>query len=318
MGLISSEELSDHVSRCLELAILLEVSAYPKPGNVHRTADFTGTRYEHFLASAVAVASHFRKAAEQGIAVSGEEISPPHAGVGKVVRDAVQSVGQWQNGGNTLLGSILLLSPLAIAAGMTLAKQKMSLSKLRTNLKLIVESTTPVDAVDVYDAITLANPSALGQVPKLDVTDPTSKQRMLKEQVTLFEVFKIASDYDSIASEWVENYPITFDLGYPFFVEQLESTKDINVATVHTFLEILSRIPDTFIARKVDLGKAKDISTCARQVLDKGGLTTRTGTQQLWNLDKRLRDSTHVLSPGTTADITQAVLALAILEGYRP
>ncbi len=318
VALRSSEEIADHVSRCLELAILLEVSAYPKPGNVHRTADFTGTRYEHFLASAVAVTSHFRKAAERGIAVSGEEIAPTHAGVGKAAKDAVRSVDQWQNGGNTLLGSILLLSPLAIAAGMTLAERKISLSRLRENLKLIVESTTPVDAVDVYEAIALANPSALGQVPKLDVTDPTSKQRILKEHVTLFEVFKIAADYDSIASEWVKNYPITFDLGYPFFVEQLRSTKDINVATVHTFLEILSRIPDTFIARKVSVGKAEDVSAQAEQVLDKGGLTTRTGTQQLWNLDKRLRDPTHALSPGTTADITQAVLALAILEGYRP
>jgi triphosphoribosyl-dephospho-CoA synthase len=318
MALRSSEEIADHVSRCLELAILLEVSAYPKPGNVHRTADFTGTRYEHFLASAVAVGSHFGKAAEQGIAVSGEEVAPTHAGVGKVVKDAVQSVGQWQNGGNTLLGSILLLSPLAIAAGITLAKQKMSLSRLRENVKLIVESTTPTDAVDVYEAIALANPGALGRVPKLDVTDPASKQRILAEHVTLFNVFRIAADYDSIASEWVKNYPITFDLGYPFFVEQLESTKDINVVTVHTFLEILSRVPDTFIARKVGLGKAKDVSTHAREVLDKGGLTTRTGTQQLWNLDKRLRDPTHALSPGTTADITQAVLALAILEGYRP
>ena len=318
MALRSSEEIADRVSRCLELAILLEVSAYPKPGNVHRTADFTGTRYEHFLASAVAVAPHFRIAAEQGIAVSREEISPPDVRIGKVVKNAVQSVAQWQNGGNTLLGSILLLSPLVIAAGMTLAKQKISLSRLRENLKLIVESTTPVDAVDVYEAIALANPSALGKVPKLDVTNPTSKQRILEEHVTLFDVFKIASDYDSIASEWVKNYPITFDLGYPFFAEQLESTKDINVATVHTFLEILSKIPDTFIARKVGLEKAKDVSTRARQVLDKGGLTTRTGTQQLWNLDKRLRDPTHALSPGTTADITQAVLALAILEGYRP
>ena len=45
-------DVADHVSRCLQLAILLEVSAYPKPGNVHRTADFQETDYEHFLASA--------------------------------------------------------------------------------------------------------------------------------------------------------------------------------------------------------------------------------------------------------------------------
>ena len=61
----SSVEIAEHVSRCLELAILLEVSAHPKPGNVHRTADFRETRYEHFLASAVAVAPHFKHTAER-------------------------------------------------------------------------------------------------------------------------------------------------------------------------------------------------------------------------------------------------------------
>ena len=318
MGLRSSVETAEHVSRCLELAILLEVSAYPKPGNVHRTADFLETRYEHFLASAVAVAPHFKHAAERGIEVSEGKIGPADVGIGKVIKDAVKSVGLWQSDGNTLLGSIILLSPVAVAAGMVLAKEKFSISRLRENVRLIVESSTPVDAVDVYDAILIAKPSGLGKAPKLDVTDPASKQKILDDQVTLFEVFKIASEHDSIASEWVNNYRVTFDLGYPYFIQQLEETKDVNTATVHTFLKILSEVPDTFIARKVGLTKAKEISAEARQVLEKGGLTTRSGRNLLWEFDKKLRDPAHELSPGTTADITEAVLAISILNGYRP
>ena len=318
MNFSSSAETAEHVSRCLELAILLEVSAYPKPGNVHRTADFRETRYEHFLASAVAVAPHFKHAAERGIQVSTGKIGPADVGIGKVIKDAVKSVSLWQRGGNTLLGSIVLLSPIAVAAGMVLAKEKFSITKLRENVKVVIESSTPMDAIDVYDAILIAKPSGLGEAPKLDVTDPASKQKILNDQVTLFEVFKIASEYDSIASEWVNNYPITFDLGYPYFTQQLEEMRDVNTAIVHTFLKILSEVPDTFIARKVGLAKAKEISAETRQVLAKGGLTTKSGRNLLWEFDKKLRDPVHELSPGTTADLTEAVLAISILNGYRP
>ncbi len=317
MSFRSSPEAAEHVSRCLELAILLEVSAYPKPGNVHRTADFQGTRYEHFLASAVAVTPHFKHAAENGCQVTEGKIGPTEVGIGTIIKDAIKSISLWQSDGNTLLGSIILLLPIAVAAGM-LTHNKFSLSMLRKNIEIIVESSTPTDAVNVYEAIQIAKPSGLGKAPKLDVTDPTSKQTILNEQVTLFEVFKIASVYDSVASEWVNNYPISFDLGHPFFTLQLKETTDINVATVHTFLKILSEVPDTFIARKAGLAKAKRISSEAGRILEKGGLRTPSGRKLLQNFDKKLRNPAHKLSPGTTADITEAVLAISILQGYRP
>ncbi|WP_343241290.1 triphosphoribosyl-dephospho-CoA synthase, partial [Methanoculleus sp. UBA389] len=34
-----------------QMAMMLEVCAYPKPGNVDRCHDYSGTRLEHFLAS---------------------------------------------------------------------------------------------------------------------------------------------------------------------------------------------------------------------------------------------------------------------------
>jgi triphosphoribosyl-dephospho-CoA synthase len=309
-------EKADSISRCLELAILLEVSAYPKPGNVHRTADFPETRYEHFLASAVAIAPSFKKAAEQGIKVSENEITVSEIGVGNIIEDAVDRMRESQSGGNTLLGAIILLAPIAAAAGMI--TNQWSLSKLRENLKVVVELTTPEDAVDVYDAISVVNPGGLGKSPKLDVTDPSSKSRILEEQVTLYETFKIASSYDSITSEWVNNYPITFDLGFPYFTKQLEETGDINTATVHTFLRILSEVPDTFISRKVGVTKAENISAEAERILQEGGLSTSTGRELIQELDIKLRDPAHDLSPGTTADITEAVLALNHLNGYKP
>jgi triphosphoribosyl-dephospho-CoA synthase len=316
MDHIPLTEKADHIARCLELAILLEVSGYPKPGNVHRTANFPETRYEHFLASAVAIAPSFRKAAEQGIKVSEEKIVPSEVCIGNIIKEAVDRMRWSQSGGNTLLGAIILLAPIAAAAGMI--SNRFSLPKLRENIKVVVESTTPEDAVDVYDAIALVSPGGLNKAKTLDVNDPASKKRILDEGVTLFDTFEIASSYDSVASEWVHNYPITFDLGYPYFVKQLEETGDINVATVHAFLKILTEVPDTFIARKAGQASAESISAEAGRVLKKGGLATPLGRNLLQKLDSKLRDTEHNLSPGTTADITEAVLAINNLNGYKP
>jgi triphosphoribosyl-dephospho-CoA synthase len=310
--------IAEHVSACLQLAILLEASAYPQPGNVHRIADFQETKYEHYLASAVAVAPHFRFASHRGILTFTKKISPNNIGIGKIIKNCVKSVDAWQHGGNTLLGTIILLAPIAVAAGMTFSQKPFSVIKLRKNIKTVVETSTSLDAVNVYDAIQIAKPEGLGKAPKLDVTDPDSKKNILEDNVTLFEVFKIAAKYDSVAAEWINNYPATFDLGYPFFVEKLRETGNVNIATVYMFLKILSEIPDTFIARKVGLPRAKEVSAQAKRVLEMGDLTTSKGRQVLWKFDEELRDSEHKLNPGTTADIVTAVLAINILNGFRP
>jgi triphosphoribosyl-dephospho-CoA synthase len=308
-----------HVSSCLQLSILLEVSAQ-KPGNVNRAEGFQNTRYEHFMASAVAVEPAFARAALQGIRCKEQRIKPDQVNIGETIKDAISNINAWQHGGNTLLGTVILLSPIAVAAGITLAeKREFSLSELRGNIKFAVESTTPADAVAVYDAINLANPNGLiDKAPSLDVNDPDSRRRIMKEGVTLRDVFMISAAYDSISREWVENYPLTFDTGYPYFIGQLEETGNLNTAIVHSFLKILSTTPDTLIARKAGPEKAKEVAEKARGVLALGGLATTTGRNAISSLDSELRTQANKLNPGTTADIITAVLAISILDGYRP
>ena len=313
-----AKDTSEYVSGCLQLALLFEFSAYPKPGNVHRTADFGGTRYEHFLASTVAVAPSLRTAAEQGVRVSTQKLSLNRVEVGRIIRDAVNDVASWQHGGNTLLGSIILLTPIAVSAGLTLGQGKSSINRFRRNLRSIVESTTPEDAAILYDAINIAKPGGLGKAPELDVTDAVSRQAILDKGISLYDIFKISAPWDSISSEWVNNYHITFDIGYPFLIRQLKVTRDTNTATVNTFLKILSEVPDTLVARKAGLDKAKEVSIEAQRVLEIGGLATLEGKKSLQQFDQKLRDPAHRLNPGATADLTSAALTLAILNGYRP
>jgi triphosphoribosyl-dephospho-CoA synthase len=308
-----------HISKCLQLAILFEVSA-DKPGNVNLTTGFEGTRYEHFLASAVAAAPWFESAAERGIAVYQGEISFSNVGVGQIIRNCVSDINAWQHGGNTLLGTVILLSPIAVAAGMasTVKENVFEIQQLREKLKCITESTSAIDAVNVYEAIKIAKPSGLGKAPELDVTDFNSVNRIIKENITLYQVFKIASAYDRICSEWVSNYPITFEVALPYLMRQIGEVKELNKAIIHTFLKVLAEYPDTFIARKIGIAKAKEVSLKAKEVLELGGLETSLGRKSLREFDCGLRKSSNDLNPGTTADIVAAALALCILNGYRP
>lgn len=307
-----------HVSDCLELAILLEASAH-KPGNVNVVTNFDSTRYEHFLASAVAAAPSFEQAAERGIAASSGEMRPADAEIGRIIRDCVSRVNVWQHGGNTLLGTIILLVPIAAAAGATpFSDHAPEIPKLREKLKLVVEFTTPEDAVNVYEAIGIAGPAGLGAVPKLDVNDPDSASRLLNEEVSLYDVFKMAAGYDTVCSEWVNNYPVTFDLAYPSLRKRIAKGEDSDKAIVSSFLEVLSRVPDTFIARKAGMAKAKEVSASAAEILNLGGFETAEGRESLGVFDRRLRKEGNLLNPGTTADIMAAALSLCVLGGYRP
>lgn len=314
----SSLQKAQHISRCLQLAIVLEVSA-DKPGNVNLVVDFEGTRAEHFLASSIAAGPSFQEAAARGSEIAEKKRGLSEAGLGELIRWGIADIDAWQRGGNTLLGTIMLFAPLAVAAGMTPTDSKYTLDfdVLRKNLDDVIKASTAQDAVGVYEAIDIAKPSGLNGAPDLNVKDQNSKTRLIQENVTLLEVFKIASGYDDICSEYVKNFPITFDLAYPYLMNELKH-KDLNTAIVDAFLKVLSEHPDTFISRKVGLEKAQDVSEGAKEILASGGVETPKGKDLLIAFDKKLRTAGNDYNPGTTADMTAMALALCTLSGYRP
>jgi triphosphoribosyl-dephospho-CoA synthase len=309
---------ASEISRRLELAMLFEVSAYPKPGNVHRTRDYPDTRFEHFLASAVACRSSFEIAAEKGSLISKRELHPQDAQVGSTIRDAVISTIHSQRGGNTSLGTLTLLVPLAVAAGMAFAQGRLHLHRLRRDLSRVLISTTATDTVAFYEAALRAKAGGLGRVPQLDLRNPSSKKEILRNEVGLLDVFRLAADHDSICSEWATDYSTTFELGYPYFRKELSKTDDINVSTVNTYLRILSQKPDTLIARKAGIEKAKWVSNRSKEALALGGAKTIAGRMEIERLDDELGKNGNLLNPGATADLSACVVALATLSGYKP
>ncbi len=298
--------------------MLLETSAYPKPGNVHRTGDFSETRFEHFLASAASLGSAYRWAAHRGVLISKGILDLDDARLGKAIRLGVENMIRWQRGGNTSLGTILLLVPIAASAALTLTNGKLEIKTLRANSIKLLRSTTHIDSLDVYRAISRVSPGGIGSSDQLDVMSPQSLGYIERNRVGLMRALKISARRDSIASELVSGYRITCDIGYPYFASSIDSGLDLNAATVNTFLKILSMVPDTLIARKVGTKKACYVSERARECLEAGGLGAAKGLRLIRRLDNDLRVANHELNPGTTADLVSAVLALALLRGLRP
>ncbi len=307
----------EDIARAAQLASALEVSGYPKPGNVHRTADLKEMTFEHFISSSIAIGSVMLDVAKKGFRAGKGEIKTVDIGVGGVIKSAIENTMKWQKDGNTNLGIVLLLTPLAAAAGITLAKEgKIEMKKLRANLSSVLKSTTPEDALNVYDAILIANPEGLGGMGELDVKNEASKKKIKEERVSLYEIMNISSEWDNISREWVTDMQITFEFGYPLVKKLYERTKNMNTTTVQSFLELLSKYPDTFVQRIHGKKIAEEVSKRARTIIKKGGMLTSAGRALITKFDEELRKKR--INPGTTADLTASSLMLAILDGLRP
>jgi triphosphoribosyl-dephospho-CoA synthase len=309
----------DYVSRCASLAALLEVSAYPKPGNVHRTRDFQDTKYEHFLAGSVALGGAMGKLAMKGYEAENGERSWDAIGLGEGILEAITDSLSWQNGGNVNLGVVLLFAPLAATAGSVLVRHgEITVQKLREKVELVTLSTTPEDTVLVYKAIRMSmTPNVLGEVEKLDVYDDSASYEIVEKGMTLIDVFRLCSDRDLICREWTSGFKVTFEEGYIHLAGALASGV-MNSAIVDAFLLILSKNPDSLIIRKSGETKAVEVSAKAQIILELGGCGSEAGREALGLFDEELSQAEGFLNPGTTADLTASSLFVALLEGWRP
>jgi len=277
---------SERVAAAGQLACLLEVSA-PKPGNVSPGRHFHDTRYEDFLASAVAIGPALATAGERPL--------------GATIFAAADATARWTRS-NTNLGIILLLAPLARAA-------HRPGRALRDELREVLAGTTVADAAEAYAAIRRARPGGLGAAASEDVAAAPT--------VTLRDAMALAADRDSVAREYITDFAATFEIGAPALRAARSSGLDWADATVETYLRLLAAVPDTHIARKLGRAAAEAVSRRAREVEAAGGVRTPEGQLALLAFDAELRSPTNSHNPGTTADLTCAALFVVILEDSR-
>lgn len=270
-----------NVGCAAQAACLLESAAF-KPGNVNRYNDFHDLLLEDFLLSAVVIGKHMENAYKKT--------------VGETVLAAVKSTLEI-TGTNTNLGIILLFSPLAKAYDK---------GNLRDNLKNVLAALTVEDSIKVYKAINMARAGGMGKVKKADLSAVPG--------ISLYESMMLAKKRDSIAREYVTGYEITFDFGKPALESLVSSGCDFRKAVVQLSLQILSKVPDTLIARKNGIEKAVEISKKAAGILKEGGVFSRKGMMMISDFDKFLRSCKNSFNPGTTADLVAASIFVYFLE----
>jgi triphosphoribosyl-dephospho-CoA synthase len=273
----------DVVVRAAQLACVLEASA-EKPGNVTPSHDFDDTSYEDMLRSGIALGPELGRAGERG--------------VGETVLAAVRA-SRDVAGANTNLGIALLLAPLARAA--------LTGEPLRERLGDVLGALTVDDARGAYAAIRLAGAGGLHEPVEHDVRD--------EPRVTLREAMAAGAQRDTIASEYVTDHAVTFELGLPALADALGDGLGPRDAIVELALRLLAAVPDTLIARKRGGDAAGRVAAGARQVLAAGGVRSARGRTALAGFDASLRQEGNALNPGTTADIVTAVLFVALLTG---
>jgi len=298
---------SSYVAKCAQIASVLEVSGHPKPGNVHRTRNFPDMVFEDFLLSGIAIGKTMEKAAERGFKYHQRSENWDKIGLGELILEAVTETDHWV-ANNTNLGIVMLLTPISVAAGMF-----DDVNSFRERIDQIMRSTTPEDAVNLYRAINIAAAGGMGQQDDLDVSAESSLQKLRDDNVNMFSVLEMSSEWDKLSYELTHKMPVTFEIGYPTF-KKLKSEYETNQATVQTFLTILSQVPDTLISRKFGDHKAKEVRVSAKSILEEGGILTKKGIYSVEKFDQELIG--NGLNPGTTADFTAASIMMAYLDGY--
>lgn len=266
-----------------QLALLLEVSGTPKPGNVDRHRNHDDLRFEQFVAGAVGARAGLDRAAAG-------------APVGDAFERAVAGM-RHQTGGNTQFGAVLLLVPLvrAAAAGDLTAE----------GARAVVDATGVEDAVGFYRAfehvdVAVEDPPeelALPDVRQGEDAAPALRERGL----TLADVMAESAPRDGIAREYTEGFERAFRTADR--VE--EGSGPVTDRAADAYLAALASEVDTFVVTTHDRETAEAVRRRAQ--------AARDGEETPEELADELVE--RGINPGTTADLVAGGLFIALERG---
>jgi triphosphoribosyl-dephospho-CoA synthase len=116
---------------------------------------------------------------------------------------------------------------------------------------------------------------------------------------------KYSAQKDMIARELSGGLEVIFTFGLPAFESFYLEEEDLRKALLKTYILMLTKHPDTFIAKKAGIEKARKVSELASKVMA-GNLSPEA-------FDAELRTQGSTLNPGTTADLVSAILFIWLI-----
>lgn len=266
--------LTTEPANAVRWACTLEATS-PKFGNVHPTAHFENLRVEHFLQAAeyLAIEVNFDQS------------------VGQIVLNAVKRSVE-NSGTNVNLGIALLFAPLANA------------HRHRISVNDVLSSLTALDASDIYQAISLANPGGLGSSEEMDIAGPPPQDIMA--------AMTYSRDRDLIAKQYVDSYSDLYETVVPILIRSIEQTGDMLFGIRLAQLHLLTLFKDSLIVRKCGVDVAEEVRRRANAVFICDNVQQRAVLE--WDFDAWLRADGNRRNPGTIADLIAAGLFCLLLS----
>lgn len=284
------------------LSIALEAITYPKPLAVDRLSIVKGMSIENFLATASYISLSFYETIIDAFK------NKPN--IGKRIFEATISMLENQSKGNTSLGSIMLLIPLIYASTSTVMKEKPDIETIKQNLSETLALTSYRDSIYFCKSILAIRPKWLVKVSKFDLTKENWTREIKEEKANLKKLLEEAKSYDWIAYEYCNDFEITFRENYPYFKKAFEDFKNINIASLKTYLWILNKRFDSHIYRKKGIDVAQTVQNRAKfyyERIEKGEDIISVA----YNFKKEFENSDFVA--GTSADLLVATLFLSLI-----
>jgi triphosphoribosyl-dephospho-CoA synthase len=195
---------------------------------------------------------------------------------------------------NTNLGIVLLCAPLAQAA------LSPAPGELRGRLRRVLHELDVADAEQAFAAIRLAQPGGLGTAPEHDIRQPAT--------VPLSVAMAGAAARDRIAEQYVTGFADVFEMGVARLRSGLSRWTSEHWATTFAYLGFLARLPDSHVARKFGVERARAVCTAARpfETLMQDAGDPEHIAPRLLAFDAELKSAG--VNPGTSADLTVASL----------
>ena len=300
---------NSEISKLGEIAALLEVSGYPKPGNVHRTQNFDDMKYEDFLISSTCLGQHLENVADKTSHYYPNLID--EIKLGEDILGCIESTNKLVKT-NTNLGITLLLVPLT--AAVTTISNEESMTVLPSKLDLILKYSRPDDAIAFVKAIILSKAGGMDKnLEKYDVNNKNTINEIIENNINLYKLLEMSSKYDMLSYELTHKLPLLTKIGYSTYTD-LATQYSKNDATLELYLRILSTTPDTLISRKYGQNIAEEVSEKAKIILDETDIATDERMDSLIEFDNYLRDNKY--NPGTTADFTAASIFISLIQYY--
>jgi triphosphoribosyl-dephospho-CoA synthase len=171
----------------------------------------------------------------------------------------------------------------------------------------VLQTLQADDARDVYEAIRLAQPGGLGEVPEADIhaTPPSD----------LLAAMQLAAERDLVARQYANNFAEVLGNVVPWLQQGLAQGWPLGDVIIRVHLRMLSQFPDSLIARKCGPQVAAEAASHAKTVLAAGWPGDDNYHAALADLDFWLRSDHHRRNPGTTADLIAAGLFAALRDG---